>query len=120
MVGQSSGIYRGCCRFVADSLRGSDSPAMGVPEAALCALRSQLLMALHDNNAQHPIQPPFSFAQVHVGMCICGPARMCRVLSDRHQEIKAALCELRCQLLMALHDNSAQHPTQAPFSCAQA
>ena len=64
MVGQSWGIYRGCCRFMGDSLKGSDSPAMGVPEAALCALRSQLLMALHDSNAQHPTQTPFSFTQV--------------------------------------------------------
>ena len=64
MVGQSWGIYRGCCRFMGDSLKGSDSPVMGVPEAALCALRSQLLMALHDSNAQHPTQTPFSFTQV--------------------------------------------------------
>ena len=31
---------------------------------ALCALRLQLLMAVHDSNAQHSKQTPFSFTQM--------------------------------------------------------
>ena len=76
MVGQSGAVYRSCCRFLADSLRGTDSASMGVPEAALCALRSQLLMALHDNNAQHPTQTPFSFAQVCLALVILSMKRV--------------------------------------------
>lgn len=48
MVGKSRQIYKGIVELCILRYRDSDSPYVGMAEAALCALRSQLLMALHD------------------------------------------------------------------------
>uniref|UniRef100_A0A1D1ZVX3 Negative elongation factor B n=1 Tax=Auxenochlorella protothecoides TaxID=3075 RepID=A0A1D1ZVX3_AUXPR len=48
MVGGGRQIYRGLAELCAARFRDGDALYVGVPEAALCTLRSQLLMALHD------------------------------------------------------------------------
>ncbi|KAI3429855.1 hypothetical protein D9Q98_010166 [Chlorella vulgaris] len=48
MVGRSRQIYKGIVELTMLRYRDSDSLYVGMQEAALCALRSQLLMALHD------------------------------------------------------------------------
>lgn len=48
MVGKSRQIYKGIVELCTLRYRDSDSLYVGMTEAALCALRSQLLMALHD------------------------------------------------------------------------
>ena len=48
MVGSSAVLYRGIVDICVAQYRDSDSDYVGMKEAALCALRSQLLMALHD------------------------------------------------------------------------
>ncbi|PSC68506.1 Negative elongation factor B [Micractinium conductrix] len=48
MVGRSRQIYKGIVELCMLRYRDSESLYVGMPEAALCALRSQLLMALHD------------------------------------------------------------------------
>ncbi|PRW60598.1 Negative elongation factor B [Chlorella sorokiniana] len=48
MVGRSRQIYKGVVELIVTRYRDSDSLYVGMQEAALCALRSQLLMALHD------------------------------------------------------------------------
>ena len=88
MVGRSTTIYRRICTVLAASLRSSSSGAFGFPEAALCTLRSQLLMALHDDNILHPTQTPFSFDQV----CAC-----VLILFDKLLPACSALCSLLCQ-----------------------
>ena len=69
MVGRSTTIYRRICHVLVAGLKGSPAGVTGFPEAALCALRSQLLMALHDDNALHPTQPPFSFDKARFLTC---------------------------------------------------
>lgn len=48
MTGHSRQIYRGLLELIIVRFRDSDQLYVGAVEAALCALRSQLLMALHD------------------------------------------------------------------------
>lgn len=50
MAGRSLAIYNGLADLCRVRLRDSESPYCGVKEASYCTLRSQLLMALHDNN----------------------------------------------------------------------
>jgi len=51
MVGRSGAIYRGIADLCGARLRDSEGLVLGLREAAFCALRSQLLMALHDGGA---------------------------------------------------------------------
>ncbi|GAB4814531.1 hypothetical protein N2152v2_001577 [Parachlorella kessleri] len=48
MVGKSRQIYKSMVELCCARYRDSDSPYLGMREAALCTLRGQLLMALHD------------------------------------------------------------------------
>ena len=50
MAGRSLAIYNGLADLCRVRLRDSESPYSGVKEASYCTLRSQLIMALHDNN----------------------------------------------------------------------
>ncbi len=50
MSGRSLAIYNGLADLCRVRLRDSESPYCGVKEASYCTLRSQLIMALHDNN----------------------------------------------------------------------
>ena len=49
MAGRSLAIYNGLADLCRARLRDSESPYCGVKEASYCTLRSQLIMALHDN-----------------------------------------------------------------------
>ena len=51
MIGRSGAIYWGIVDLVVMRLRDSEGLVLGLRETALCSLRSQLLMALHDANA---------------------------------------------------------------------
>ena len=51
MVGGSRAIYAGIVSLINLKLRDSEALYLGLREAALCSLRSQLLMALHDSGA---------------------------------------------------------------------
>ncbi|KAK9862457.1 hypothetical protein WJX84_012054 [Apatococcus fuscideae] len=51
MVGTSPAIYRGVSELCVMKFRDSDKVVVGQQEAALCTLRSQLLMSLHDISA---------------------------------------------------------------------
>ena len=82
MVGRSTTIYRRICHVLAAGLRASPAAATGFPEAALCALRSQLLMALHDETALHPTQTPFSFEQVRLPAPSARASNAAAMLSD--------------------------------------
>ena len=64
MIGRSQKIYKGLAQLCARRLKDSQGLVTGMQEGALCTLRSQLLMALHDANAAQPTQPPFAFTQV--------------------------------------------------------
>jgi len=48
MVGHSPLVYRGIVDLCVALYRDAEVPYIGMKEAALCALRSQLLMSLHD------------------------------------------------------------------------
>ena len=48
MIGSSPVVYRGIVDICVAQYRNSYASFVGIPEAALCMLRSQLLMALHD------------------------------------------------------------------------
>ncbi|CAL5228021.1 g11083 [Coccomyxa viridis] len=50
MAGRSLAIYNGLADLCRVRLRDSESPYCGIKEASYCTLRSQLIMALHDNN----------------------------------------------------------------------
>ena len=50
MAGRSLAVYNGLADLCRARLRDSESPYCGVKEASYCTLRSQLIMALHDNN----------------------------------------------------------------------
>lgn len=64
MVGRSQRIYKGLALLCASRLKDAQGLVMGMQEGALCTLRSQLLMALHDANSAHTSEPNFSFEQV--------------------------------------------------------
>lgn len=51
MVGGSFKIYKGIADLCAAKYRDSEGLYVGLKETAYCGLRSQLLMALHDNGA---------------------------------------------------------------------
>ena len=51
MIGRSAAIYWGIVDLIVMRLRDSEGLVLGLRETALCSLRSQLLMALHDANA---------------------------------------------------------------------
>ena len=48
MVGPSLAVYRGIVDLCTARFREAETPFVGMKDAALCALRSQLLMAIHD------------------------------------------------------------------------
>ena len=50
MAGRSLAIYNGLADLCRVRLRDSEQPYCGVKEASYCTMRSQLVMALHDNN----------------------------------------------------------------------
>ena len=51
MIGRSGAIYWGIVELIVMRLRDSEGLVLCLRETALCSLRSQLLMALHDANA---------------------------------------------------------------------
>jgi hypothetical protein len=78
MVGHSLPIYKGIMDLVCMRLRDSEAPYCGVKEAAYCALRSQLLMALHDVNvneitskASAAVNHASLSLHHHVARCVC-------------------------------------------------
>ena len=50
MAGRSLAIYNGLADLCRVRLRDSEQSYCGVKEASYCTMRSQLVMALHDNN----------------------------------------------------------------------
>ena len=48
MVGSSPSVYRGIVDLCTARFREAETQSVGMKDAALCALRSQLLMAMHD------------------------------------------------------------------------
>ena len=65
MAGRSLAIYNGLADLCRVRLRDSESPYCGVKEASYCTLRSQLLMALHDNNISEITSKVSAFCTVH-------------------------------------------------------
>ncbi|KAK9803792.1 hypothetical protein WJX73_009326 [Symbiochloris irregularis] len=63
MVGKSQKIYKGLAQLCSRRLKDSQGLVMGMQESALCMLRSQLLMALHDANGADATQQAFDFSQ---------------------------------------------------------
>ena len=63
MVGRSQRIYKGLATLCAQRLKDAQGLVMGMQEGALCTLRSQLLMTLHDANSARVREPTFSFEQ---------------------------------------------------------
>ena len=66
MAGRSLAIYNGLADLCRVRLRDSESPYCGVKEASYCTLRSQLLMALHDNNISEITSKVGVFCKVHL------------------------------------------------------
>ena len=66
MAGRSLAIYSGLADLCRARLRDSELPYCGVKEASYCTLRSQLIMALHDNNISEitsKVRAPSQLAQ---------------------------------------------------------
>lgn len=77
MIGRSGAIYWGIVELIVMRLRDSEGLVLGLRETALCSLRSQLLMALHDANATELCNKVRSSSPVlglqHAALSACMP-----------------------------------------------